>query len=252
MDIVIIGSGNVATVMGRKMVSAGHHIAQVAGRSMSVYQLAMQLDASFTTDFSRLNKNADLYFIAIPDDALKTVHQWLETGDAVTVHTAGSVSSGVLKGISSRYGVVYPLQSLRSDVTEIPDIPLLVDGNTDETLAMITHFSRSLSTTVLAADDAYRKKIHLAAVITGNFSNHLYALAATWCEREGLDFNLLLPLIKETVDRLGKYDVDNLQTGPAMRKDEGTIEKHLHMLEDYPGLQKIYTFMSDSIKARYQ
>ena len=174
-------------------------------------------------DFSRLKKNADLYFIAIPDDALKTVHQWLDTGDAIAVHTAGSVSSSVLNGISSRYGVVYPLQSLRSDVTAIPDIPLLVDGNTDETLAMISHFARSLSPTVLAADDAYRKKIHLAAVVTGNFSNHLYALAATWCDREGLDFSLLLPLLKETVDRLGKYDVDNLQTGPARRKDEGAI-----------------------------
>ena len=252
MDIVIIGSGNVATVMGRKMVAAGHNVVQVAGRSMSVYHLAMQLETSFTTDFSRLKKNAELYFLAIPDDALETAALWLRTGDALTVHTAGSVSSGVLKEISSRYGVVYPLQSLRSDVAEVPEIPLLVDGNNSETLENITHFARSLSSRVLSADDEYRKKIHMAAVVTGNFSNHLYALAASWCEREGLDFTLLLPLLKETVARLDKYDVNNMQTGPARRNDSGTMAAHLQMLENFPGLQKIYTIMSDSIKNQYQ
>ena len=252
MDIVIIGSGNVATVMGRKMVAAGHNVVQVAGRSMSVYHLAMQLETSFTTDFSRLKSNAELYFIAIPDDALASASQWLHTGDALAVHTAGSVSAEVLKDVSSRYGVVYPLQSLRSDVPEVPEIPLLVDGNTPGTLETISHFARSLSSRVFAADDEYRKKIHLAAVVTGNFSNHLCALAATWCEREGLDFSLLLPLLKETVARLDKYDVNNMQTGPARRNDTGTMAAHLQMLEDSPGLQKIYTVMSDSIKKHYQ
>ena len=252
MDIVIIGSGNVATVIGRKMVAAGHNVVQVAGRSMSVYHLAMQLETSFTTDFSRLKRNAELYFIAIPDDALASASRWLHTGDALTVHTAGSVSVEVLKEISSRYGVVYPLQSLRSDVAEVPEIPLLVDGNTPGTLETISHFARSLSSTVFTADDEYRKKIHLAAVVTGNFSNHLYALAASWCEREGLDFTLLLPLLKEIVARLDKYNVNNMQTGPARRNDAGTMEGHLQMLEDFPGLQKIYTVMSDSIKKHYQ
>ncbi len=196
MDIVIIGSGNVATVMGRKMASAGHRIVQVAGRSMSVYQLATLLETSFTTDFSRLNRSADLYFVAIPDDAVRSAGEWLQTGDALVVHTAGAVSIRALEAVSSRYGIIYPLQSLRSGVSGIPEIPLLVDGNTPETLDALTDFAKSISSHVVTADDEYRKKIHLAAVFTSNFSNHLYTLASSYCQQESLDFSLLYPLLK--------------------------------------------------------
>ena len=253
MDIVIIGSGNVATVMGRKMNSAGHRVVQVAGRSAAgTHKLASLLEASFTTDFSQLKREADLYFIAIPDDALMTAGKWLRTGNALTVHTAGSVSIDALKDISSCYGVVYPLQSLRSDVTTIPEIPLLVDGHSPETQQAICSFARSLSPTVVMADDGYRKKIHLAAVISGNFSNHLFALTDAYCRQESLDFSLILPLLKESIDRLENHPADSMQTGPALRNDMGTIENHLRMLDGYPALKNLYTLLTDSIRAFYK
>jgi predicted short-subunit dehydrogenase-like oxidoreductase (DUF2520 family) len=249
MDIVIVGSGNVATVMGRKMIAAGHRVIQVAGRNeATASQLALRLGALFTTDFSQLDKSASMYFIAIPDNALYGVGQWLNTGKTLTVHTAGSVTKNVLKEVSSNYGVIYPLQSMRADVEEIPEIPLLVDGSSAETLTLIHDFAESLSSMVEPADDDYRKKIHLAAVFTGNFSNHLFALCEKYCEKESLDFSLLFPLLKVLVERLQFYQPGLMQTGPAIRNDHLTIEKHLQMLDEYLPLKKIYEMMTSSIE----
>lgn len=253
MDIVIIGSGNVATVMGRKIKAAGHRIVQVAGRSLAgTRKLASLLETSYTTDMSRLKKDAGMYFIAITDDALMSVGDWLNTGDSLTVHTAGSVQMDVLKKTSTHYGVIYPLQSLRSDLPAIPGIPLLADGNSPESLYRILDFARTVSTTVVRAGDGYRKKIHLAAVISGNFSNHLFALAQGYCMQESLDFSLLLPLLKETVARLEHNTPETMQTGPAKRNDISTIQQHLHMLEAYPELKKIYTLLTDSIRIQFK
>lgn len=235
------------------MLVAGHKLIQVAGRNpVKSAALANLLQTSFTTDFAQLSKSADLYFIAISDDVLINASSFLQLGDGITVHSAGSVEMSVLKGISTRYGILYPLQSLRSDVTELPEIPLLVDGNSEETRKIIRDFAATISNKVQTADDAYRRKIHLAAVCTNNFSNHLFALSADYCKRERVDFSLLLPLLKETVSRLEQYAAEDMQTGPAKRGDLRTIENHFTMLDKDPQLKKIYALMTESIKARYQ
>jgi hypothetical protein len=90
-------------------------------------------------------------------------------------------------------------------------------------------------------------KLHLAAVFCNNFVNHLYTLTEQYCHREGIEFRLLLPLIKETAVRLEEVSPSQSQTGPAVRNDRVTIDKHLKMLENHPQLQKMYTLLTDSI-----
>jgi len=252
MDIVIIGSGNVASVMGRKMISVGHKLVQVAGRNPdTTASLAKQFGCSHTLDFSQIVKTAGVYFIAIPDDALENIGDDLNTGSGLTVHSAGSVSANVLSNVSSRYGVLYPLQSLKSDVEKIPDIPLLVDGNSEETRNDILAFATTISSKVMIADDEYRRKIQLAAVLTGNFSNHLFTMAADYCNKESIDFSLLLPLLQESVERLQYYAPEKMQTGPASRNDQGTIQLHSRLLEEYPEMKKIYDAITASIIEHY-
>jgi hypothetical protein len=92
-----------------------------------------------------------------------------------------------------------------------------------------------------------RVKLHLAAVMVNNFTNHLYALMETYCREEGLDFHLLLPLIKETASRLDDVSPSKTQTGPAVRNDTTTIEKHLDLLQKYPQLKRMYELFTESI-----
>ena len=234
------------------MVSVGHKVVQVAGRNPNTTpSLAKQLGCPHTHDFSQLVKSAGLYFIAIPDDALVNIDDAFNTGAGLTVHSAGSVPASVLKKISSRYGVLYPLQSLRTDVEKIPDIPLLVDGNSAETRTEILAFATTISPKVMIADDDYRRKIQLAAVLTGNFSNHLFTMAADYCQQESIDFSLLLPLLQESVERLQYYSPEKMQTGPARRNDQGTIQLHSRLLEQYPEVRKIYDAITASIIEHY-
>jgi predicted short-subunit dehydrogenase-like oxidoreductase (DUF2520 family) len=248
MDIVIIGTGNTATVMGKKLRMAGHRIVQVFGRNSSLAsELAYELDTESTNYWNVVNRNADLYIIAVSDIAVEEVFRELQLSDKTVVHTAASVSKEVLKGGAKHYGVLYPLQSLKKDAGYLPEIPMVIDAGDAATLNMLDVLAHTISERVVVADDATRMKLHLAAVMVNNFTNHIYALVEKYCREEGLDFYLLLPLIRETAARLDNISPALSQTGPASRGDVTTIEKHMALLEKYPQLRNLYAAISNSI-----
>jgi predicted short-subunit dehydrogenase-like oxidoreductase (DUF2520 family) len=248
MQIVIIGSGNVATVLGRLCKRNGHEIIQVISRQAAHAKvLAEEMECAYTDYTGKLNDGAGLYLVAVADIALQQLNRSFNLGNALIVHTAGSVSKDVLQDISVNYGVLYPLQSLRKEMTYTPDIPFLIDGNTQETITLIEDFAKTLSVNVTQTTDAERLKLHVAAVVVSNFTNHLYTLAEAFCTRENIDFSLLAPLIKETAERVQTISPALVQTGPAARKDVFTLDKHLQMLANHPALKYIYLKLTDSI-----
>lgn len=248
MRIVIIGSGNVATVLGKIIKNAGHEIIQVVSRDTThASTLAGILNSPFTDYNGVIDASADIYIIAISDTALYDLPPVFNFGNKMVLHTAGSVSKNVLQKVSSKYGVLYPLQSLRKEMTDIPEVPLLIDGNSKEMIHFIEEFANTLSSTVSVADDDQRLHLHLAAVIVCNFTNHLYAMTENFCRKEKIDFSMLHPIIAETALRIQKRSAEELQTGPAMRQDFVTIDKHLKMLNIYPALKNIYLKLTDSI-----
>ena len=126
-------------------------------------------------------------------------------------------------------------------------MPIIIDASDAETLYLLEALAHTISNTVVEAGDDQRLKLHLAAVIVNNFTNHLLTLTEDYCQKEGLDFSLLWPLIKETSSRLETVSPSKSQTGPAVRNDRPTIEKHLQLLQNYPQLKKIYELFTGSI-----
>lgn len=248
MDIAIIGTGNTATVLGKLCKEKGHRILEVNGRSSTDTNfLAKELEAKAGFELKQITKDADLYIIAVSDMAIDNVSVDIHVHEKIVVHTAGSMSIHLLDHTSSNYGVLYPLQSMRKEIEELPEIPFLIDGNNDFTKKELKTFAKTLSGNVQLADDLQRKKVHLAAVFVANFSNYLYALAENYCYEEKIQFNSLLPLIKETTRRLEFYPAATTQTGPAIREDFSTIEKHLDLLKDYPLMKTAYLAFTQSI-----
>lgn len=249
MKVVIIGAGNVATVFGRLISKSNHEIIQVVSRNINSAQtLANELGCAFSNDPKILDQTADIYLVAMADAALNEIHESYMLGDKLIVHTAGSLSKDILEEVSENYGVMYPLQSLRKENLELhQDIPLLIDGNSEQVITMIEKFALSISASVSRANDEQRLKLHVAAVIVSNFSNHLYSLAADYCSKENLDFKMLQPLIEETALRLRYHLPGDMQTGPAIRKDILTLDKHLRILNQHPALKIVYLRMTDSI-----
>ncbi len=251
MNIIMIGTGNVATVLGAKLRRVGHNIVQVFGRNEErLSKLVSILDAEPCTEWNKISKDADLYLIAISDKALYELPDTFHC-KALTVHTAGSVSKDVLKKISPRYGVLYPLQSMRFNSDPEIEIPILVDANSDTDIGHLVQLASTISDRVAVADDNKRIHLNLAAVIVNNFSNYLFTIAEDYCKHQNVNFSLLLPIIKETANRLQSNPPANMQTGPAIRRDITTIEKHLQLLKDEPQLKKLYNIISDAIMERY-
>ncbi|MBM3414880.1 MAG: DUF2520 domain-containing protein [Bacteroidetes bacterium] len=250
MDIVIIGSGNVAAVLGRKFKAAGHHILQIYSRNASAAsQLAYEWDTESTNYKSLINPYADIYIVAVTDDAIDDITKDLLLPGKVVAHTAASVPKEVLKNVTSHYGVFYPLQSLRKEMTIVPDVPVFFDGSDETSRKKLEALARSISSeNVTEAGDDARLKLHAAAVVVSNFTNHLYQLAEDYCNKEGLDFKQLLPLIEETALRLKTISPAAVQTGPAIRHDKETIQKHLGLLKDHPQLKNIYLLLTESIQ----
>jgi predicted short-subunit dehydrogenase-like oxidoreductase (DUF2520 family) len=248
MDISIIGTGNVATVLARLIVQNGHSIKQIIGRNeIKGEALANEVNGNFISIKKQVDISIDLCIVALSDSALPEAIAGVDFGNVLVVHTAGAVSMHLLETASTNVGVLYPLQSLRSEMKEIPTIPLLIEASNQNAFNFLETFAKTISTNVQFVEEEKRLRLHLGAVIVSNFTNYLYSVTETFCKAEGVDFNLLKPLIQETANRIENNSPSNTQTGPAKRGDIITLAKHLRLLETHPKLRVLYTRLTDGI-----
>ena len=217
------------------------------GTSAHAAGLAAELGAENVESIALLDKNADLYLVAVTDDALADVASQLSLGSNLVVHTAGSVLKQVLQATSSSYGVLWPMKMIRRNMKELGPVTIVVDGNTPAVTDRIAALAAGFSTTVTRADDDLRLKLHMLAAVTSNFPNHLYRLAADYCEQEKIDFSLLYPIIEDTATRIRSAHPATVQAGPAYRRDLQTLEKHEQLLRQYPKLAELYEVISRNI-----
>lgn len=249
MEIVLLGSGNIATHLGKAFKMAGQNIIQVWSRSPDkAEELADSVGASVVSDLALITSAADLYILAVNDDAIRTVAEQIPVTSGLIVHTSGTTSLNVLNGISERTGVFYPIQTFsKSKAVDLRQVPIAIEGNSAEVKESLHSLASRLSENVLEMTSIQRRTIHAAAVFACNFTNHLYVLAHELLKAQGLTFDLLRPLIAETAAKIQSADPASMQTGPAIRDDQSTIVKHLELLNDNPGLKDLYEKLSQSI-----
>jgi predicted short-subunit dehydrogenase-like oxidoreductase (DUF2520 family) len=249
MNIVLLGSGKVATQIGKALHNAGIPVAQVYSPTLEHAQtLAMQVHAKAISELAELTKNADVYIISVKDDAILGLVDQLDLGDKIVLHTSGSTAMDVLKSASTNYGVLYPLQTFSFDKTvDFSQVPIAVEASSPEIAKQLEALAHKLSPKIIQMTSEQRLVLHIAAVFACNFSNHLYAIAEQLLESKGISFDYLLPLIAETAAKVQQALPSEVQTGPAIRKDEKILQKHLDFLKEQPPLQEIYRLLSQSI-----
>lgn len=253
--VVMIGAGNLATQLSLAFNEKGLHCLQVYSRKTeSAQQLAIQLNAEFTNQLSDLRTDADIYIIAVKDSAIPEVLENLKPGrNSLIVHTAGSIPMNILEGITENTGVFYPLQTLsKSRKVDFSKVPVCIEANHPSNLIKLQELAGKISESVHQINSDERKTLHLAAVFVNNFVNHFYAIGAELLQDKKLDFDLLKPLIAETAKKTEMLQPSEAQTGPAKRHDHEILGEHLKMLQTQPELQKLYSFVSESIIKRYQ
>ena len=249
--VVIVGAGNVAHHLSIALYKAGFKIAQVFSRRRHrATGLAKKVNAASTTSLSRLLDNADLYILAVSDDAIEEVVSKLDLPtESIVVHTSGSVSSKIITNKFSKGGVLYPLQTFSKGVkVKMMEVPICVHSPDKGSLTHLKKVGRKISRKVQEIDDQQRQIIHVAAVFANNFTNHIYSVAEHILEADKMKLDILHPLIKETVDKAIRVGPEAGQTGPAVRDDQVVIKKHLSLLKDQPQYRKLYKILTESIQ----
>ena len=248
--IVILGAGNVGYQLAWHLHNSGHEIIQVFSRHLPAAKwIGNLMDIPCTDNLTELTDEGEIYLLSVKDDAIEEVTSQLHLGDKIIAHTSGTIPLHALERVSKNHGIFYPLQTLSRNVSvDFGVIPVCLDASNQKTMDVLKDLAETLTNKVIVVDDEKRLAIHVAAVFANNFTNHMFSIAQLILERSDLSFEILKPLINETVRKIQNHDPMNVQTGPATRNDGGTIEKHLDFLKNEPGFRDIYKLLSEDIQ----
>lgn len=252
MQLVILGTGNVAAVLGKAFQAKGHRIVGVWGRDSAVAkELATSLQATAYDAIADLPNDAAAYMIAVADPAIAAIAAQLRVGNALVFHCGGAVRKDVLAACSNHYGVLWPVHMIRKG-QNLPDaFPVVLDANNASALQQLELLAASLSQTLLYADDAKRNRMHMLTASAVNFSNHLLHLVWQHAARHDIDPRFLLGIVDNMLKGLQHHAPSAQQAGPAFRGDIAKLQEQLQLLTDDPALQEVYAFMSQQILTTY-
>ncbi|MEY4834142.1 MAG: hypothetical protein RI980_257 [Bacteroidota bacterium] len=243
IQVILLGSGNVATHLFQAFSKADEiEVVQVFSRTISKdFPEILQI-----SDFSKIVE-ADVYIICVSDSAISSVSSQLQFENRLVVHTSGSSDLNVLDSKNNK-GVFYPLQTFtKNKAIDFSEIPICLEAETVSDFNVIEKVAKSISKNIHAISSEQRKALHVAAVFVCNFTNHLYQIGNEICMENAIPFEILQPLIKETVEKIQSLSPSEAQTGPAVRNDHKTIEKHIDFLT-YENQKEIYKILTKSIQ----
>jgi predicted short-subunit dehydrogenase-like oxidoreductase (DUF2520 family) len=251
--VVLIGAGKLAWHLGIALMENNIQVHQVFNRTKARgEQLALLLNAEYIDDLSKLNLKADLYILAVSDQAILQMANGLVLGKQMIVHTSGAVEMDIFRKRFSNFGVFYPLQTFSfTQKVNFSEVPVCLEANSAEGLEKLTSLAANLRTRTYNVNSTQRRHLHLAAVFACNFSNFMYVIASDILKQSHLSPELIEPLIHQTNQLPAGFDFFAKQTGPAVRGDDTVLQKHRQMLTENVDFLEIYNIISRQI-AQYQ
>lgn len=251
MRISFIGSGNVATHLALALYGRGHKIDQIWSRNLDHANiLAQRVEATPIDDISQLVPNANVYILAVADDAIRSLAKSIRVGNALVLHTSGATPKEVLEECSFRFGVLWSPQTFIRDVAlEYNELPFCIEGSDSKTEDDIEEFIGMISQHIYHTNLQQRQYLHLSAVFVNNFTNGLYGIAQKICREHDVPFEILHPLVMNTARKVQWGDVRYQLTGPAVRNDTKTLAVHRKLLADDKATLQLYNRLTDLLRS---
>ncbi len=249
-SVTIVGSGNVAEALARALGDGPFELRGVLARNEARGREVARIGRTAWTDDPARLAASDLCIVAVSDRAVAEAAAALPCGVAeAVVHTAGCVPLEALPACFGARGVLYPLQTFtRGHAVELSEVPFFTEASDEAFALRLDAFARAAGGAVLRADSAQRRRIHLAGVFACNFVNAMYGAAGRVLRDADIPFDVLGPIIRETAAKAAASgDPASVQTGPAVRGDRATQERHCELLADDPELTTIYKLISEQI-----
>lgn len=250
----MLGAGNVATHLSFALQNAGINISQVYSRTEDAAKLlSVQINATFTNKISDICTDADIYFYCLKDSVLAEIIPEIKALEAIHIHTAGSMNIDVFAPYFKNYGVLYPLQTFsKNKAVNFSEVPVFIEASNEKVEIKLNYLASLITTKVYQISSEQRIKLHLAAVFACNFTNYLYTLSSEIVAEAQLPFDILIPLITETADKIKILPPYDAQTGPAVRNDQNVILKHFSLLSESKDKYKIYKELTKQIYKKYK
>ena len=248
MKIVIVGAGRIAWHLGKRLKSKGLPVAQIISRTPAKAEtLGDILHIPWASSPEALLPDADWIILAVRDDAILEVAQSFApyAENALVTHTSGATAGKLLAAYFERFGVFYPLQSFSQEHSPVwSKIPFCVDAALETDLLFLKKIAKIIGNLVYQVNDEQRVFLHVAAVFANNFANHCFAIAEKILDENDLPFELLHPLMEETIAKALQDSPARMQTGPAIRGDKDTIQRHVDLLCQHPQWLALYQKMT--------
>ena len=247
--IVLIGAGNLAFHFYKKLTNCNEvKVIQWYSRSLQKIDFAKK-QTEVIDQFSQI-KSADLYLICVSDDAIGSMCKKINTTNLV-VHCAGGVSIDQLEG-TLRKGVFYPLQTFSKDQDlSFDQLPFCIETTDPKDQILLSNLAKAMGGIPHKINSETRTQMHIIAVLINNFGNHLLHLGSKLLKEHDISFKIFHPLIEETYQKALKSGPENTQTGPAIRDDQKTIEKHVGLISD-ENIKKLYLNLTSSIQRNHE
>jgi len=246
INVVLIGSGNVATHLFEAF-NIAKNVLVIQWYSRNLKHIQSTDSIILKTDNLNDLIEADIYIIAVSDNAISNISSKLPFKNKLVVHTSGSLSLPSMDNKNHR-GVFYPLQTFTKGTSvDFSSIPICIEIERKADFKILKTLANAIGSSFYKVNSEQRAALHIAAVFVNNFSNQLYRIAHEITETNAIDFDILKPLIKETANKIETLSPFMAQTGPAKRNDTKTITKHLNALINVDH-KTIYELMTKSIQ----
>jgi predicted short-subunit dehydrogenase-like oxidoreductase (DUF2520 family) len=256
-NIAFIGAGNLAWHLAPELENFGHKVSLVNSRTKkSARTLIDRLyNATYKKNLDFSKTEVDAIIIAVKDSDIHDVVTEIIVPDRCSIfHTSGIQPMNILENAAAEhFGVLYPLQTFTKGLkVNFKDTFFFLEANGDPALSVLQHLLKGISRNIYRTNSQQRSILHLSAVISSNFSNHMLVIAKSLMDGHNMDYRLLENVVSSTVRKAFEMGPENGQTGPAVREDTDTINKHLKLLKDDREVQKIYARISEHIIKTYR
>lgn len=251
--VTLVGAGNVATWIAQRLQDSQRFpVTQVYSRHIeNAQRIASLSDAQAIDDVRQLDVDNRLVVFALADNAYAELLPRLPSRIPAAFITSGTVSCRCLNDYADAYGVIYPLQTFtKSQNMRALEVPLCLESDfSGDRKEQMWALARDLSPLCYEVSEEQRGRMHLAAVFACNFSNKMYDIAYNLLKEKNLPFEILLPLLRRTVEKVSEITPAEAQTGPAVRGDVNVMKTQWSELED-ERLRDLYKMVSEMIMER--
>jgi len=243
--VAIVGHGRLGTAIAAALTRAGITVDGPYGRRDS---LAERLLADTRASTAAANGGPDAVLLCVPDAEVGAVASTIPAGAPVG-HCSGATTLDVLAP-HERFSL-HPLMTVPADAPAnvLTGVGAAVAGSTPRALALARRLAELLAMRPIEIAEADRAAYHAAACIASNFLVTLEAAAEQVAATAGLSGELLVPLVRATVENWAALGPDAALTGPVARGDERTIERQRAALaQRVPELLELFDACVDATR----